>query len=77
MRLARKAGTRRPDFAALCKDAARRKLDVIMSWSVGRLGRSLTDLLEFLKDIHALRIDLYLHQQGVDTTTPSYGTRWR
>jgi DNA invertase Pin-like site-specific DNA recombinase len=61
----------RPQFDALCKDAARRKFDLVMSWSVDRLGRSLTDLLEFLKEIHALRIDLYLHQQGLDTTTPS------
>ena len=61
----------RPQFDSLCKDAARRKFDLIMSWSVDRLGRSLTDLAEFLKEIHALRIDLYLHQQGLDTTTPA------
>jgi DNA invertase Pin-like site-specific DNA recombinase len=66
-----KGRDKRPQFDALCKDAARRKFDLIMSWSVDRLGRSLTDLLEFLKEIHALRIDLYLHQQGLDTTTPS------
>jgi DNA invertase Pin-like site-specific DNA recombinase len=66
-----KGRDQRPQFDALCKDAARRKFDLIMSWSVDRLGRSLTDLLEFLKEIHALRIDLYLHQQGLDTTTPS------
>jgi DNA invertase Pin-like site-specific DNA recombinase len=36
-----------------------------------RLGRSLQDLVGFLGEIHALRIDLYLHQQGIDTTTPA------
>ena len=41
-----------------------------MAWSVDRLGRSLTDLVAFLGDIHAKGIDLYLHRQGVDTTTP-------
>jgi DNA invertase Pin-like site-specific DNA recombinase len=66
-----KGRDQRPQFDAFCKDAARRKFDLIMRWSVDRLGRSLTDLLEFLKEIHALRIDLYLHQQGLDTTTPS------
>jgi DNA invertase Pin-like site-specific DNA recombinase len=66
-----KGRDQRPQFDALCKDAARRRIDLNMSWSVDRLGRSLTDLLEFLKEIHALRIDLYLHQQGLDTTTPS------
>ena len=25
----------------------------------------------FLSEIHALKIDLYLHQQGLDTTTPA------
>src|SRR6266513_1680349 len=61
----------RPAFDALCRDAARRQFDVIMAWSVDRLGRSLQDLIGFLSEIHALRIDLYLHQQGLDTTTPA------
>jgi Resolvase, N terminal domain len=42
-----------------------------MAWSVDRLGRSLQDLVGFLSELHALRIDLYLHQQGLDTTTPA------
>jgi DNA invertase Pin-like site-specific DNA recombinase len=36
-----------------------------------RLGRSLQDLISFLSELHALGIDLFLHQQGLDTTTPS------
>ena len=35
-----------------------------------RLGRSLQDLVSFLSELHALHIDLFLHQQGLDTTTP-------
>jgi DNA invertase Pin-like site-specific DNA recombinase len=42
-----------------------------MAWSVDRLGRSLQDLVGFLSEIHALKIDLYLHQQKLDTTTPA------
>jgi DNA invertase Pin-like site-specific DNA recombinase len=42
-----------------------------MAWSVDRLGRSLQDLIGFLSDLHSLGIDLSLHQQGLDTTTPS------
>jgi DNA invertase Pin-like site-specific DNA recombinase len=61
----------RPAFDALCRDAARRQFDVIMAWSVDRLGRSLQDLVGFLSEIHALGIDLFLHQQGLDTTTPA------
>jgi DNA invertase Pin-like site-specific DNA recombinase len=61
----------RPAFDALCRDAAKRQFDVVMAWSVDRLGRSLQDLVAFLSELHALKIDLYLHQQGIDTTTPA------
>jgi DNA invertase Pin-like site-specific DNA recombinase len=66
-----KGRDKRPDFDRLCKDAARRQFDMVMAWSVDRLGRSLQDLVGFLSEIHALKIDLYLHQQGLDTTTPA------
>jgi DNA invertase Pin-like site-specific DNA recombinase len=44
---------------------------MVMAWSVDRLGRSLQDLVGFLSELHALSIDLFLHQQGLDTTTPA------
>jgi DNA invertase Pin-like site-specific DNA recombinase len=61
----------RPAFDALCKDACRRQFDLIAAWSVDRLGRSLQDLVGFLTEVHALGINLFLHQQGIDTTTPA------
>jgi DNA invertase Pin-like site-specific DNA recombinase len=66
-----KARNKRPAFDALCRAGTRREFDVVMAWSVDRLGRSLQDLVGFLSDLHALGIDLFLHQQGLDTTTPS------
>ena len=66
-----KSRDKRPGFDRLCRDAARREFDMVMAWSVDRLGRSLQGLVEFLSEIHSLRIDLYLHQQGLDTTTPA------
>ena len=36
-----------------------------------RPGRSLQDLCGFLSELHSLGIDLFLHQQGIDTTTPA------
>ena len=66
-----KGRDRRPAFDGMCRDATKRQFDVIMAWSVDRLGRSLQDLVAFLSEIHALRVDLYLHQQGLDTTTPA------
>jgi len=29
------------------------------------------DVVGFLSEIHAKHVDLYLHQQGIDTTTPA------
>jgi DNA invertase Pin-like site-specific DNA recombinase len=66
-----KGRERRPAFDTLCRDAAKRQFDMVMAWSVDRLGRSLQDLVGFLSELHALRIDLFLHQQGLDTTTPA------
>ena len=66
-----KGRDQRPAFDKLCKDAAQRKFDMIAAWSVDRLGRSLQHLVTFLEELHGLGIDLYLHQQGIDTTTPA------
>lgn len=66
-----KGRDRRPGFDALLKGVARRDFEQIMAWSVDRLGRSLPDLVAFLNDAHAKNVDLYLHQQGLDTSTPS------
>jgi DNA invertase Pin-like site-specific DNA recombinase len=61
----------RPALDALLKAVARREVDMVAAWSVDRLGRSLTDLLDFLRELHAKGVDLFLHQQGLDTSTPS------
>ena len=66
-----KGRDKRPGFDAMHKDASRRKFDIVMAWSVDRLGRSLQDLIGFLSELHALGIDLALHQQGIDTATPA------
>jgi DNA invertase Pin-like site-specific DNA recombinase len=60
----------RPAFDTMWKKVARREIDVVMAWSVDRLGRSLQHLVHFLGDLQACGADLYLHKQGVDTTTP-------
>jgi hypothetical protein len=62
---------RRPAFDRLLKDATRRRFHMISAWSVDRLGRSLQDLVNFLSEVHGAGVDLYLHQQAIDTTTPS------
>jgi DNA invertase Pin-like site-specific DNA recombinase len=66
-----KGRDKRPGFDRLMMAVARREIDMVAAWSVDRLGRSLTDLLSFLTDLHAKGVDLFLHQQGLDTSTPS------
>lgn len=66
-----KGREQRPAFDRLCRGVIRREFDIIAAWSVDRLSRSLQDLVTFLSELHAKGVDLYLHQQGIDTTTPA------
>ena len=61
----------RPQLDALLRGVARKEFDVVASWSVDRLGRSLVDLVALLQELHSTGVDLYLHQQGINTTTPA------
>ena len=61
----------RPQLDSMLKGVARKDFDVVASWSVDRLGRSLLDLVSMLQELHSTGVDLYLHQQGVNTTTPA------
>ena len=61
----------RPTFDKLCKGIIRREFDMVAAWSVCRLGRSLQHLVSLLGDLDARGVDLYLHVQALDTSTPS------
>ena len=62
---------KRPGLDALLKGVARREFDLVAAWSVCRLGRSLPDLISFLGELQARDVDLFLHQQAIDSSTPS------
>lgn len=64
-----KGRDKRPGFDQLLRGATRREFDMVAAWSVDRLGRSLQDLVGFLSEIHGAGVDLYLHQQAIDTST--------
>ena len=66
-----KGRDKRPQFDRLIKDMIRRKFDKILVWDVSRLGRSLQHLVEFLNEVNSVGCDLYIHQSGLDTSTPS------
>lgn len=61
----------RPKLDALLKGVSRKDFDIVAAWSVDRLGRSLIDLVGLLQELHSMGVDLYLHQQGINTTTPA------
>jgi len=61
----------RPALDEMMKLATQRKFEMVMCWSIDRLGRSLQHLVEILNELQAMRIDLFFMQQGMDTTTPS------
>jgi DNA invertase Pin-like site-specific DNA recombinase len=61
----------RPGLDQMLNDAQRRKFDVVMSWAIDRLGRSLIDLLGTIQTLETCGVDLYLDQQSIDTTTPA------
>ena len=61
----------RPALDEMMKLATQRKFEMVLCWSIDRLGRSLQHLVEILNELQAMKIDLYFMQQGMDTTTPS------
>ena len=61
----------RKGFDELITGSIRREWDIILVWDVSRLGRSLKHLVSFLEDIQSAQCDMYIHQSGIDTSTPS------
>ena len=61
----------RPALDAMMKASNQRKFDMILVWSIDRLGRSLQNLVELLNDLQSMRVDLMFLQQGMDTSTSS------
>ncbi len=66
-----KSRSDRPYLDAMLKDAVRGRFDMVLCWSIDRLGRSLQNLVEILNELQSLKVDLYFLQQGMDTSAPS------
>jgi DNA invertase Pin-like site-specific DNA recombinase len=64
-----KGRDQRPGLDAMMKAVNAKEFDMVATWSVDRLGRSLTDLLGLLQGLHEKGVGLFLHQQGLDTST--------
>ncbi len=66
-----KGRDKRPGFDRMYRDAAAGRFDVIMAWAIDRVGRSVMHVCEFMSEMGALGISIYLHQQAIDTSTPA------
>jgi DNA invertase Pin-like site-specific DNA recombinase len=66
-----KGRDRRSQLDLMLTDAVRRRFDVVLVWSVDRLGRSLPDLISSMQELQGAKVDLFILQQGLDTTSPS------
>lgn len=66
-----KGRDKRPGLDKALTEATRGTYKVLVTWAVDRLGRSLPALLETLQTLHSAGVDLIIHQQGLDTTTPA------
>jgi DNA invertase Pin-like site-specific DNA recombinase len=65
-----KGRDQRPAFDQMLKDAVRRRFDILMVWSIDRLGRSVLHVTNALAELDAAGVRLYCDQQGIDSGTP-------
>ena len=66
-----KGRDKRPGLNSLMKGVVRREFQIVMVWSLDRMGRSLIDLVNILAELDAKNVGFYSHKQALDTTTPS------
>ena len=50
---------------------SRKEADIVVVWSIDRLGRSLSDLVAFIGELETKAINFYSHQQAIDSRTPA------
>lgn len=66
-----KGREKRPGYDRLLTAITRREIDMVAVWGVDRLARSLSELVGLLAEVQNRGVDLYLHRQAVDTSTPA------
>lgn len=66
------AGRRREGMGRVMEMVNRREVDVVLVYSVDRLGRNLTDVILLVEELEQKGVALVIHKNGVDTST-TYG----
>ena len=58
----------RSEFNRLIKDVKRKRFDMVLCWSLDRLGRKTSELLKFLTILEDYDVGLYCWKQGINTS---------
>ena len=72
-----KSKTDRPALKQMMMAAVRKEFDMVAIWSIDRLARSTVDLFHMMLDLRDKSIELYVHKQAIDTSTPSGRMMWQ
>ncbi|MFL5287352.1 MAG: recombinase family protein [Rhodopila sp.] len=64
-----KGRDKRPAFDAMMQDAKRRRFDLVMVWSVNRLGRATATVATAMTELDELGVGFYADKEGMDSTT--------
>lgn len=67
----------RPALDALMKAVVRKEFDMVAIWSIDRLARSTLDLFRIMLEFQQKGVELYVHKQAIDTSTPSGRMMWQ
>jgi len=65
------ARERRPGLDALLAAVRARQVDVVVIVKLDRLARSTRHLVALVAELEALKVDLVVLDQAIDTTTPA------
>lgn len=64
-----KGRDKRPELDRLLKDAAKRKFDRVLVWSVDRLGRSTAQVAVTMEELRSSRVNLFCYRESMDSST--------
>lgn len=65
------ATEKRPGLDALLSDVRRRRLNVVVVWSLDRLARSVRQLVELASEFNSHGVDFVALRQSIDTVSPA------
>jgi DNA invertase Pin-like site-specific DNA recombinase len=71
------AKDRRPALDQLLNAVRRRKVNVVIVWSLDRLGRSLRHLIALLDEFQHVGVGFISLREGLDCTTPARRLQWQ